>query len=156
MVRKAEPEPELEDQVEPDGENEEGNIQDDTHTVYYNQTMRSFRKSENSVLKQDKDIQNVPDIEEVDEKQSEEVTKKNSSKVSFSRQHRESVSNTEVIEESKSEQSLPEPVNEPDSKREDEKSSEKEEMKTRAKTDKRGDNIGRPPNYKTVSPNFLQ
>ena len=115
FVRKAEPEPELEDQVEPDGENEDGNIQDDTHTIYYNKTMRSFMKSENSTKRQDKDVQHVPDIEEIDERQYGEVTNKNPSKVAFLRQQHESVSNTDVIEESKSEQSLPEPVNKLDS-----------------------------------------
>ena len=155
LVRKVEPEPELEDQVEPDGENENGNIQDDTHTIYYNQTKRSFVKSEHSIKRQNKDVQHVPDIEEVDERKSEEVTNKDPSKVAFSRQQYESVSNTDVIEESKSEQSLPEPVNEPDSNQGDDKYSNKEEYKIRAKTDKRGDNIGRPLHHETVNDFYL-
>ena len=39
---------ELEDEIEPDGENEDGNIENDTHTIYYNQTLRSFRINEYS------------------------------------------------------------------------------------------------------------
>lgn len=118
LIRHTEPEPEFEDQAEPDGENEDGNIQDDSRTIYYNQTMKSFFKSEASAKKEEKEIQYTPNIKEISEKQSESQSEKPSPHgiENLSK----SLASKHSIEDEKSQVSKNEPINEPDSKTDNE------------------------------------
>lgn len=112
LVRHTEPEPEFEDSIEPDGENEDGNLEDDTRTIYYNQTLRSFKKSERSVRYDDKDMRNTPAIKEVEEKEFEDDQERSSEEAKSRQQTKSDLSSREGF--IKKRDDLDEPVFEPD------------------------------------------